>query len=126
RIRMLPASRDENPNAKNSWGADLSQRLKNNMLTYIFQLQFYADEKSTPIEDASVNWEESEIPYLTVAKLHLLKQDTDSPQGKEFSELAEKSVFDPWKALADHRPLGDVMRARKAVYYASQKERGAS
>lgn len=126
RVRMLPAAKDINPDAKNNWGVELSQRLKNNMLTYEFQLQFYADEKSTPIEDASVNWEESEIPYVTVAKLHILKQDTDSSEGKKFSELAEKSVFDPWKALADHRPLGDVMRARKAVYYASQKERGAS
>jgi len=35
-------------------------------------------------------------------------------------------VFDPWQALMAHRPLGEVMRARKAVYFASQKERGAA
>jgi hypothetical protein len=37
----------------------------------------------------------------------------------------EAAIFDPWGALMEHRPLGDVMRARKVVYYASEKERGA-
>ena len=37
----------------------------------------------------------------------------------------EAAVFDPWQALAAHRPLGDVMRARKVVYFESQKGRGA-
>ena len=35
------------------------------------------------------------------------------------------AIFDPWPALAAHRPLGDVMRARKVVYFASEKGRGA-
>jgi hypothetical protein len=34
-------------------------------------------------------------------------------------------MIDPWQALADHRPLGDVQRARKAVYFASQRGRAA-
>ena len=29
-------------------------------------------------------------------------------------------------ALAEHRPLGDVQRARKVVYFESQKGRGAA
>jgi hypothetical protein len=37
----------------------------------------------------------------------------------------EAAVFDPWSALAAHRPLGEVMRARKVVYHASEKGRGA-
>jgi hypothetical protein len=45
--------------------------------------------------------------------------------GQTFSAQAEKSVFDPWQALAAHRPLGDVQRARKVVYFESQKGRGA-
>ena len=35
----------------------------------------------------------------------------------------ERDHFDPWMALADHRPLGEIMRARKAAYYASFKNR---
>ena len=38
---------------------------------------------------------------------------------------AEGWVTD-WHALVEHRPLGEVMRARKVAYYASQQNRGAS
>ena len=37
----------------------------------------------------------------------------------------EQATFDPWEALAAHRPLGAIMRARKHAYFASQKTRGA-
>jgi hypothetical protein len=37
----------------------------------------------------------------------------------------EQATFDPWQALAAHRPLGAIMRARKHAYFASQKTRGA-
>ena len=42
-----------------------------------------------------------------------------------FAQQVEQAVFDPWDALAGHRPLGDVMRARKVVYFASERTRGA-
>jgi len=84
-------------------------------------LQFFTDEKTTPIEDASVDWSETDAPYVTVAKLTIPKQEID----KTVSELTEKAFFDPGNALKEHRPLGDVMRARKVIYFASNKERGA-
>jgi hypothetical protein len=34
-----------------------------------------------------------------------------------------RKLLHPWRALDQHRPLGDVMRARKVVYYESQKGR---
>jgi hypothetical protein len=37
----------------------------------------------------------------------------------------EGMKFDPWSGLAAHRPLGEVMRARKAAYHASQLGRAA-
>jgi hypothetical protein len=43
-----------------------------------------------------------------------------------FIDQVERGVFDPWQALAAHRPLGEVMRARKVVYFESEKARGAS
>lgn len=56
----------------------------------------------------------------------LPKQDTHGAEGRELAAKVEAAVFDPWQALAEHRPLGDVQRARKAVYFASQKGRGAA
>jgi hypothetical protein len=35
----------------------------------------------------------------------------------------EAAAFDPWAALMEHRPLGEVMRARKVVYFQSQSGR---
>jgi len=69
-----------------------------------------------------VNWP---TPYTTVAMLTLPQQDTTSAAGQALQKEAEAAVFDPWQALAAHRPLGDVQRARKVVYFESQKGRGA-
>lgn len=76
----------------------------------------------TPIEDASVNWS---TPYHTVARRMLPLQDLGSAQALALARQMEAGVIDPWQALAAHRPLGDVQRARKVVYFASQKGRGA-
>ena len=37
----------------------------------------------------------------------------------------EGDRFDPWNALTDHQPLGEIMRARKVAYYPSVMNRGA-
>ena len=125
RVRLVPATSNgtATPGAKADWGADFSARLKSQPLTWELQLQPFVSEAVTPIEDASVNWPS---PYTTVARLTLPQQDTASAAGTALAAEAEASVFDPWQALAAHRPLGDVQRARKVVYFESQKGRGAA
>lgn len=124
RMRLLPASANGRPHAKagDDWGADFAARLRRAPLHWDMQLQYYANEKLTPIEDASVNWP---TPYATVARLMLPEQDLDAPEGRELARQLEAEAFDPWRALAEHRPLGDVQRARRVVYFASQRGRGA-
>jgi hypothetical protein len=126
RVRLQPVDRAAAPAKGKAWAQDLAGRLRAGAITFDLQLQFFTDEATTPIEDASVDWPESAAPYVTVARLNLLKQDPDSAAGKALSESTEAAVFDPWSALAAHRPLGEVMRARKVVYYASQQGRGAA
>ncbi len=125
RVRLLPA-RDQQPapDAKADWGGDIKRRLAQGPFVHDFQIQFFVDEETTPIEDASVVWPESEAPYVTVARLTIPAQQFEGAGAQELQGRAEALVFDPWLALAEHRPLGDVMRARKHVYYASQKARG--
>jgi hypothetical protein len=125
RVRMLPASSHVNPGAKADWAADLRAHLAQGPLTFEFQLQFFVDPVLTQIEDPSVEWPEEETPYVTVARLMIPQQDFDSPAAQEFAKAVEASKFDPWGALAEHRPLGEIMRARKAAYLASQQGRGA-
>jgi hypothetical protein len=124
RARLVPAAGNGSatPGAKRDWSADFSARLRQQSLEWDLQLQPFVSEEVTPIEDASVNWPS---PYTTVARLRLPVQDTASAEGAAFCKTVEGAVFDPWQALAAHRPLGDVQRARKVVYFASQKARGA-
>lgn len=124
RLRLAPLNA---PAAATStdWRGDFSARLAGAPLAYDFQLQFFVDEARTPIEDASVDWLEADAPYVTVARLTLPVQAIAEP-GQGFDAQAEAAFFDPWNALAEHRPLGDVMRARKVIYFASERARGAA
>ncbi|MBC7602102.1 MAG: catalase, partial [Ramlibacter sp.] len=125
RVRLVPAVSNGKPahGASADWSADFCKRLAEGPLHWDLQLQYFASESVTPIEDASVNWP---TPYTTVARLMLPKQDTSAPPGWALAQEIEGTVLDPWQALAAHRPLGDVQRARKVVYFASQKGRGAA
>jgi hypothetical protein len=125
RVRLVPdtANGPSRPDAKKDWGADLKARLKAGPLHYELQLQPYVSEALTPIEDPTVNWP---TPYTTVGHVALPQQDLEAPAGQALAAEVEKNIFDPWQALAAHRPLGDVMRARKVVYFESQKGRGAA
>ena len=126
RVRLRPADATTAPARGNAWALDMADRLRAGPLTHELQLQFFVKETLTPIEDASVDWPERVAPYLTVARLALPLQDPDSADGLALSERTETTVFDPWAALAAHRPLGEVMRARRVVYVESQKQRGAA
>ena len=125
RVRLLPLAGNGavTPGANRDWGADFADRLTSQELQWELQLQPYVSEALTPIEDASVDWPS---PYTTVARLRLPVQDCTSAAGQSLAQQVEAAVFDPWQALVQHRPLGDVQRARKVVYFASQKGRQAA
>ena len=74
----------------------------------------------TPIEDVTVPWPEAAAPFVTVARLTVPAQDPAAMAAE-----IEAARFDPWTALVEHRPLGEIMRARKAAYFASTQGRGA-
>ena len=124
KVRLVPspANGKAEPRASDDWAADFAARLKRGPLHWDLQLQYFASESITPIENPSVQWP---TPYSTVARLMLPPQDLASEEAQELARKVEAGVFDPWQALAEHRPLGDVQRARKVVYFASQQGRGA-
>jgi hypothetical protein len=124
RVRLVPSGSNGSarPDARGDWDADFSARLAKGPLHWDLQLQFFASEDLTPIENPTVNWP---TRYVTVARLMLPRQDTHAAEGRAFADKVESCVIDPWQALAEHRPLGDIQRARKVVYFESQKGRGA-
>lgn len=85
------------------------------------RIQLCTDLARMPIEDASVEWPEALSPWVTVARLRA------TPQAAWSAALAHQvddgMQFNPWHALAAHRPLGSIMRVRKAVYAMSRRFR---
>lgn len=123
KLRLLPpAGLAPRANVNGDWAGDLAAHAAAGPLVYRLQLQFFVDEARTPIEDASVEWPEAVAPFVDVAELTLQAPSADA----DFIAQVEAGVFDPWQALAVHRPLGEIMRARKAAYFASQQTRGAA
>ena len=66
-------------------------------------------------------WPEQLSPYLTVARVVVPKQLAWGEA--RAAVLDDGTSFSPWHGIEDHRPLGSVMRARKAAYEASVKFR---
>jgi len=77
-----------------------------------------------PVEDASVEWDETHSVPVTVATLVIPAQRVD-PSG-ELAARCEPMSFNPWHSLVEHRPLGGMNRLRKVVYLASVQKRGDS
>jgi hypothetical protein len=79
-----------------------------------------ASPTDNPVENPMVAWKAEPIPVATIT---VAPQAFDTP---ERMREAEELSFDPWHALAEHRPLGGINRARKEVYAASLTLRQSS
>lgn len=76
-------------------------------------IQVQTDPHRMPIEDASVRWPEALSPWVPAARIHIPRQDFDTPAQMVF---ARNLRFNPWHALPEHRPLGNQNRARRRMY----------
>ena len=117
RVRLKPVGNPPPSARSKDIVADLRERLAIGPVQWDMELQFFVDEATTPIEDTSKPWPDSETPIVTVLACRW------SPPSDAAAKQAEAARFDPWAGLAAHRPLGEIMRARKAAYYASQQGR---
>lgn len=92
-----------------------------NAATWEVRIQLCRDIATMPLEDSSVAWPEEDSPYLPVARLTALPQ-------AGWSEALSRAVddgmaFSPWHGVLEHRPLGSIMRVRKAAYAMSARFR---
>lgn len=88
-----------------------------------FQVQLCRDIKKQPIEDPTVEWNEGDAPFVTVATVTADPQD--SWRAESVQEVDEMMRFSVWTGLAAHQPLGNINRARKATYQHSAEFRQA-
>jgi hypothetical protein len=100
---------------------ELARRLQRGYLIFDFYVQFFVDEARTPIEDTSVPWKINDASLLKVGELRVR-----GPLQDDLSRQVNQLSFTPWHTTEDHRPLGNVMRARRVAYLASAALRGAS
>ncbi len=70
------------------------------------------------IENASVEWNEAEAPFHTIARLTLLPKSQLSP------EESDATYFDvTGNSTPDSTPVGSINRARRPAEVASRKAR---
>jgi hypothetical protein len=87
---------------------------KKNGAVWEVRAQLCTDLELMPIENASVVWPEEMSPYRPIARITVKPQVAWSESRS--SIVDDGMLFSPWHGLAAHRPLGGIMRVRKAVY----------
>ena len=92
------------------------EHLRSRSAEFELRVQLCTDLDAMPVEDASVPWPEDQSPYRAVARISIPAQDAYS--GARQSYFDKVLSFQPAHALAAHRPLGSVMRARLTTYQA--------
>jgi len=91
----------------------LEETLRTQEVLFEFQVQLRTSERSMPIEDATIEWPQSESPYRTVAHLLLPRQEIALLQQQDD---CRNLAFNVWHALTSHRPLGGINRVRRWAY----------
>ena len=99
----------------------VAQVISSNGGTWKLRAQLCRDLEENPIEDASVVWPEENNPYLEIATIRVPSQ-TSWSEGRS-AKLDDGISFRPWQGVEAHRPLGNVMRARKQAYPVSASAR---
>jgi catalase len=78
-------------------------------------------KREFPIEKADKPWPEDKSPWQVVGRITVAAQDSYSDARQLFVD--DSLSFSPWHALADHQPLGGIMRARRKAYEEAGKYR---
>ena len=122
KLRLVPIDAGLNLTAITDYAGDIADRLADGPLQYDLEAQFFLAEDVTPIEDLTSAWPRTTAP-TGCWRLTVPRQDVRGDAGQTVAAEVEADRFDPWNALAEHRPLGEVMRARKVAYYPSVQNR---
>jgi hypothetical protein len=92
---------------------NMANHLANHEASFDFVIQFFKDQKTTPIENMGREWKEEDAPFVKIATLRIPKQDFQTP---ERYALAEDLSYSPVHARVEHKPLGGINRTRIFVY----------
>lgn len=113
-LKAKTSKKLESSNSPNALRDDAVHFFAHHGGQWLLQVQLSTDPQKMPIEDASIEWDEQESPYITVATINVDPQ----PAWNEarVQRVDAQMAFSPWHGITAHRPLGSIMRVRKPVY----------
>jgi hypothetical protein len=79
-----------------------------------FRVQLCRDLEKQPVEDATVEWNEDEAPFVKVGTIRAAAQD--SWEAGRVQRINEETRFSVWTGIEAHQPLGNINRARRDTY----------
>jgi hypothetical protein len=92
---------------------NMERTLDHQEAEFVMTIQLQTDPRRMPIEHAGILWPEALSPRVPVARLVIERQRFTSPAQFTF---ARRLSYNPWHAIAEHRPLGNQNRARRRLY----------
>ena len=99
----------------------LTSYLQSQEAVFHFKVQLQKNASRDAGGRSSVLWDETNSNRRTVATLRIPPQQVD--RSGDLATRCESMSFNPWHALAEHRPMGGMNRLRKVVYPASTAKR---
>lgn len=118
-----PESDKESRRDQNHLRDEIAQRVRDGDVSWDLCVQRFVSEDITPVEDAAAEWPEDRSPPIVVARLTIPRQDVTTLEAQDKAAAIDRLAFTPWNTQPGFRPLGNLNRARKAVYAASAAHR---
>lgn len=115
KYRLDPVTPPENvPNDQADYLAvDMCNRLSHDGYQFKFMVQLRTNPDTMPLDQATVEWPETESQFVHVATLTLPRQDI-TLRGQ--SEYGQGLSFNIWRVPPEQAPVGSIAVARKMVY----------
>jgi hypothetical protein len=92
---------------------NMSKQLAQGQGCFDFLVQLRSHPLKMPIEDPTIEWDEKDAPFFSVARITIPSQKFDSP---EQQAQCENLSFTPRHTIQDHQPIGGINRVRQTVY----------
>lgn len=118
KYRTVPCWKQVTPYPSSPSDSMLSENLVKSLsekeACFYFQVQKFVNDQKTPVENPMKEWNSENVSkFVTVGKIVIPSQRFNSA---EQSRFCENLSFNPWNTTMDHRPLGNINRARRSVY----------
>lgn len=112
---IIPTSTYKSSFPKKLNNTYLTDNMQNHLNHHIATFDFVVQLKKhgMPVEDASVEWNVVDSPYIKVAEIVIEKQNFNT-SARYY--LAENLSFSPGHSLIEHKPIGGLNRARTKIY----------